>query len=423
MRKTRSRWFVVATFFVFILLHQTDKLLIGPLTTPIMATFGIDEAQMGMVFSGAIAVGAICFPLWGILFDLFKRTRLLALASFIWGATTWLSAIAPTYGLFLASRASTGIDDSCYPGIYNTIADYFEPRERGKINGILQLGQPIGYLLAMVLGIFLLSIIGWRNIFLLTGALGILLSLVIYFFVREPVRGGTEPELAAASHMTEVRFSWKATLKILRKPTLLFLFANSFFGVIPWQVITFWIFRYLETERNYAPERLFLVMAIVVLVLAAGYPIGGILGDYLFRRTPRGRLIVSTTGILLGTLFLFLAITTPVSQRLLFEILLGLTALFMPLAGPNAIATIYDITEPEIRSTANAMMNFLEQLGSVAAPTLAGLIAVRASLGTAILVICTSAWAICLIFIVIAIILVPRDIAALRQELRTRAAG
>jgi len=43
---SRHRWVVVAIFFFFILLHQADKLLIGPLTTPIMETFQINEAQM-----------------------------------------------------------------------------------------------------------------------------------------------------------------------------------------------------------------------------------------------------------------------------------------------------------------------------------------------------------------------------------------
>jgi len=43
------------------------------------------------------------------------------------------------------------------------------------VNGILELAQPIGYLVAMVLGILLLETIGWRNIFFLTGALGVLL--------------------------------------------------------------------------------------------------------------------------------------------------------------------------------------------------------------------------------------------------------
>jgi hypothetical protein len=33
--------------FLFLLLHQADKLLIGPLTSAIMEDFAINEAQMG----------------------------------------------------------------------------------------------------------------------------------------------------------------------------------------------------------------------------------------------------------------------------------------------------------------------------------------------------------------------------------------
>jgi predicted MFS family arabinose efflux permease len=421
MRQSRYRWFVVSTFLVFILLHQADKLLIGPLTTPIMETFGIDEAQMGLVFSGAILVGAICYPLWGLLFDLFRRTRLLALASLIWGSTTWLSAIARSFPFFLATRASTGIDDSCYPGIYNTVADYFEPRKRGRVNGILGLGQPAGYLLGMAIAIFLGASLGWRNVFFITGGVGVVLSAVIFFLVREPARGGSEPEIAASEHKVEFRFSWKTAFGLLKKRSLILLFFNGFFGVFPWQVITFWFFRFLEKERGYASGRMFIFMVVVVLVLAAGYPLGGALGDLLFKRTKRGRLVVSCTGILIGAVLLAAAITRPLSQPIAFEVLVGLAALFMPLAAANAIATIYDVTEPEVRSTANSMLSFMEQIGSATAPAIAGFIAVRASLGTAILGICTSAWAVCFVFMVLAAIFVPRDIVTLRGELKARA--
>ena len=115
-KSNRYRWFVVVVFFIFILLHQADKLLIGPLTTPIMETFRIDEAQMGAVFTGALLVGAVLYPVWGYLYDRYARAKLLALASFLWGSTTWLSAIAPTFPAFLVTRASTGVDDSSYPG-------------------------------------------------------------------------------------------------------------------------------------------------------------------------------------------------------------------------------------------------------------------------------------------------------------------
>ena len=421
MRQSRYRWFVVATFLAFILLHQADKLLIGPLTTPIMETFGIDEARMGLVFSGAVLVGAICYPLWGLLFDLFRRTRLLALASLIWGSTTWLSAIARTFPVFLLTRASTGIDDSSYPGIYNTVADYFEPRKRGRVNGILGLGQPVGYLLGMAIAVFLQNSLGWRNIFFLTGAVGVVLAVMIFFFVREPARGATEPEIAAAGRAVPVRFSWKTAFGLLKKRSLVLLFLNGFFGVFPWQVITFWFFRYLETERSYASGRMFLFMVVVVLLLAAGYPLGGTIGDALFKRSRRGRLFVSCAGVVLGAVFLAAAITRPLSQPLAFEVFVGLAAIFMPLASANVLATVYDVTEPEVRSTANAMLSFMEQIGSAAAPAIAGLIAVRASLGTAILGICTSAWAICLVFLALTAIFVPRDIVTLRRELEARA--
>jgi len=129
----RYRWFVVIIFFVFMLLHQSDKLLIGPLTPAIIAEFNITKTQMGAVLTGALLIGTVLYPIWGYLYDRFDRAPLLALASLIWGSTTWLSAIVKTYPGFLATRASTGIDDSSYPGLYSLIADYFGPKMRGKI--------------------------------------------------------------------------------------------------------------------------------------------------------------------------------------------------------------------------------------------------------------------------------------------------
>ena len=163
--RSRYRWFVFAVFFVFMLLHQSDKLLIGPLTTPIMETFNIDEAKMGAVFTGALLVSAFLYPVWGYLYDRFARAKLLALASAIWGSTTWLSAIAPSYSSFLVSRASTGIDDSSYPGLYSLLADYFGPAIRGKVYGLLQLSQPFGYMLGLIAATLLSGLIGWRAIF------------------------------------------------------------------------------------------------------------------------------------------------------------------------------------------------------------------------------------------------------------------
>ncbi len=419
--RARNRWSVVVIFFLFMLLHQSDKLLIGPLTTPIMETFAIDEVRMGAIFTGAILVAAILYPLWGYLYDRYGRAHLLALASAIWGATTWLSAIAPTYPAFVATRASTGIDDSSYPGLYSLIADYFGPQMRGKIYGLLQLTAPIGYLVGTVLALSLRDVIGWRGVFYITGSLGLIVAVLIFFGVKEAPRGGSEPELAGLEQIGVYRFDRAVALSLLRKPTLLLLFAQGFFGVFPWNVIQSWFFRYLETERGYATNEVLITMVIAVLTLAVGYFAGGAIGDFLFQRNRRGRLLLAMTAVLLGAIFLYATLRTATPDRSRFLVLLSATAFFMPFAAPNVISSIYDITPPEVRSTALAAQYFIEQGGAATATLLAGILAVRSSLGNAILVICVSTWLVCALFFAVAAYLAPRDIAALRSLMRARA--
>jgi MFS family permease len=418
---SKYRWFVVAIFFVFMLLHQSDKLLIGPLTTPIMETFGIDEVKMGAVFTGALLVGAILYPLWGYLYDRYSRSKLLALASLIWGSTTWISAVAPTYPVFLVTRATTGIDDSSYPGIFSLISDYFGPLQRGKVYGLLQLTQPLGYMIGLLTAMLLGGTLGWRSVFYLTGFLGILLAIIIFFGVREAPRGKSEPEMADLDQIQVYRFDKKIALGLFRKKSLLLLFAQGFVGVFPWTVITYWFFRYLETERNYSSDEVLITMAPAILVLAFGYFAGGAIGDFVFKRTPRGRILVAMTGVIMGAILLSLTLNVPIDNQSAFMVLLIATALFMPFASANVISTVYDVTLPEVRSTALAIEAFIENGGAALAPLLAGIIAKNASLHLAILSICVTAWFLGAILLAFTAYLVPNDIDTLRGQMRARA--
>jgi len=415
------RWFVVAIFFSFMLLHQSDKLLIGPLTPKIISEFNITKTQMGAVLTGALIIGTILYPIWGYMYDRYARPKLLALASLIWGSTTWISAIAKTYPAFLVTRASTGIDDSSYPGLYSLVADYFEPKMRGKIYGILQLTQPIGYLLGMILALMVAPSIGWRSVFYITGGFGILLSILIFFGVKEIPRGKSEPELEDLEEIGQYRFSWVQARGVLKKRSMWFIFLQGFAGVFPWNVITYWFFTYLAEERGYNEESILFTMAPIILILAGGYFVGGAIGDWLFKRTLNGRVITSSIGVLMGAIFLFFAINTPIEARTPFFILMSLTAIFMPLSSPNVISTVYDITLPEVRSTALAVEYFIENSGAALAPLLAGFIADRSNLQTSILLICITAWILCFFFYLGALFFVPSDIRSLRQQLKDRA--
>ncbi|GAB4572805.1 MAG: MFS transporter [Anaerolineales bacterium] len=417
-----NRWVVVIIFFFFMLLHQTDKLMIGSLQVQITDDFNISNTQWGLVNSGALIVATVLYPIWGYLYDRYSRTKLLSLASLIWGSTTWLNAIVRSFGGFLATRASTGIDDSSYPGLYTLIADYFGPNLRGKVYGILQLAQPIGYLVGMILALMVAPAIGgWRSVFYITGSLGLVIAVLIFFFVREMPRGKAEPEFENMAEMQTFKFSWAEAKEIFKKKTMWFVFLQGFAGVFPWNVITYFFFAYLEKERGYDANGILFTMAPVILILASGYFIGGALGDFAFKRTNKGRIIVSSIGVLMGALFMYLAITTPIEAKNQFFIFMCLTAIFMPLSSANVIATVYDVTVPEVRSTAQATEYFVENAGAAFAPILTGLIADVYSLQTAILLICTVAWGLCFIFYTGAIFTIDKDSHDLRNQMAERA--
>jgi MFS family permease len=422
---SRYRWFVVGVFFFFMLLHQTDKLMIGSLQVPISETFGIGNREWGFINTGALIVATILYPIWGYLYDRYARAKLLALASLVWGTTTWLSSVVRTYPAFIATRASTGVDDSSYPGLFTLIADYFGPTLRGKVYGILQLAQPIGYLVGMVLALIIAPMIGgWRSVFYITGTLGLVIAGFIYFGVREMPRGKAEPEFEGKEEkeLEHFHFSWKEVGEIFKKKTMWFIFAQGFAGQFPWNVIVYFFFGYLMTERGYDNNSVLVTMAPVILVLASGYFIGGSIGDALFKRTSKGRIIVSSIGVLMGAIFLYLAITTPVDNRTQFFIFMCLTAVFMPLSSANVIATVYDVTVPEVRSTAQSVEYFVENTGAAFAPAVTGVLASTAlGLSNTIIVLCVGAWMICFFLYLGALFTIEKDTQDLRMQMAERA--
>jgi MFS family permease len=423
-KSPRYRWFVVVVFFFFMLLHQTDKLMIGSLQVPVSETFGIGNKEWGFVNTGALIVATLLYPVWGYLYDRYARAKLLALASAIWGATTWLSSVVRTYPAFLATRASTGVDDSSYPGLFTLIADYFEPTLRGKIYGILQLAQPVGYLLGTVLALMIAPLLGgWRSVFYITGSLGLVIAVLIFFGVREMPRGRAEPECKGMDEkaLEHFHFSWQEARQIFKKRTMWFIFAQGFVGNFPWNVIVYFFFGYLMLERGYDNDAVLFTMAPVILILAGGYFLGGSLGDMLFKSTNKGRILVSSVGVIMGAIFFYFAMTTPIEARTPFFVFMCLTAIFMPLSSPNVIATVYDVTVPEVRSTAQATEYFIENTGAAFAPAITGILAEAIGLSQAILLLCVTAWILCFFIYIGALFFIDRDVKFLHLQLEARA--
>ena len=136
------------------------------------------------------------------------------------------------------------------------------------------------------------------------------------------------------------------------------------------------------------------------------------------RRNPfRRRLVVAAIPVAL----MAAALNVPVDNQWLFLLLLGLAAIFIPLADANVVAAVFDVTLPEVRSTASAVESLMESIGAALSPLLIGIVADQMSLKSAFLIICSSAWALCAVFFGVTAYLVPRDIETLHQQLEARA--
>jgi predicted MFS family arabinose efflux permease len=419
-RIPRGAWYAVFVFFLFMVLHNADKFLISPLLTSIQEEFRLTYTQLGTIQTGAAIVAVIFMPVWGYLFDRYARPPLAALASAIWGGTTILSTFSTNYLELAFTRALTGIDNESYSGIYSFLGDSFPPEKRSTAFGVLNTSSAIGALIGTLIGTIVGSALGWRSAFMITGVPGLLLAVLILVTLKDKPRGSTEPELLAVRDRLKDRFKKESLFKVLKRKSMAFLFVQGFFGVFPWQIITYWLFLYMEKIRGFDEESRLLIMMVAILAMVIGNVVAGLVSDWAFRKTLKGRAIFAGVSVAIGLVFFDLTLLTRGGVEL-FLIFGALTGFFIPMAGPAVSASLQDITLPEVRSTTHSIQVFVENAGSAFAPLITGYLADSIGLEWGMVVIITVTWSICAVFLTSAALTLPKDIMWKHAELAERA--
>jgi ACS family hexuronate transporter-like MFS transporter len=385
------RWFVVIILFLFLTFHSADLFIISAVNPQLIEEFKVDYVTMGFLFSISLLIATILYPLWGFLYDKYSRKLLVSLAALIWGSTTWINALSRVFSQFFITRIITTIDDAAPPGVYSLVADYFEPKDRGKAMGVINASSPIGAILGTVIPLMIIDAgLNWRNAFFITGSIGIIMGLIIYFFIKDVPRGTSEPELSGKL-VSDIYKAKLSDLKILLKnKSLLLLYAQGFFGVFPWNAITFWIITYMVMERKLSSELVMIVMVVWLIAMSIGNIIAGYLSDLLFRKTKRGRAMFGAIIVFFSALLIYLTMYSETFESFFFFGVL--TAFEIPMAGPSVSAAITDVTEPELRGSATAYLRFFENIGSSISPALVGIISMGSTLQFSITLISSLTW-------------------------------
>jgi len=364
------RRYVMVLLLIGCTLNFLDRGVINILAEPIKHEFGLKNWQLGMLtgFYFALFYSVLSIPI-GRLADRGHRTRVIALCIGAWSLFTVACGFARSYWQLVAFRLLLGVGEAGgSPTSQALIADYAPKTRRAAAIAFYTLGIPLGSLLGLSLGGLVLDRYGWRVAFIVAGAPGLLLSLIVALTLREPhvTADGQRADPASAPALGPALkeiFS-KRSFILMTLGGAMVSFAN--YASSAWTPSFFF--------RNHAGEIAAMAQASShamgvhlgpagflgpLLGVSAGVAgvvgtlAGGWLTDHYARRNINAYITIQVIFTVLRMPLLALAMIAPgagLSVAALF-----VQALFTGLAGAPAYASIQGLVQPRLRATAAAI--------------------------------------------------------------------
>lgn len=214
-----QRHYALAILTITYVFNFLDRQLLAILLEPIKNEFGVSDTAMGILYGLTFALfyATLAIPV-ARLADKRSRRNILAFAAGLWSTMTLLCGFAANYTQMLLLRIGVAVGEAGgVPPSQSLIVDYYPPEQRTRAMAIFSSGTFVGTLLAMVAGALIAEHYGWRAAFIIIGAPGILLAVLIRFTVKEPKRGAwdniedTDQSIVENSFIDTVKMMWSTS--------------------------------------------------------------------------------------------------------------------------------------------------------------------------------------------------------------------
>lgn len=407
------------TIFVFIALAAFDNIIIGlfpPLFSSISKDLNIKVSALGLVSGINILVTSVSSIYWGYLAGKFNRKKLIITGTIFWSISVFLTSRSNSYTELLIYQIFTGIGLGCIASIgFSVLTDYIPHKFRGMLLSLWGMSQGFGGIAGSIMASLIAPASTWRHPFEVVSIIGLLL-IFMYFFIKEPTLGESEPELQEFikggyeyNYNIEINQIYDIVLK--RSNILLFLQAfciNITTGTLIW-LPTLYISKiqhqgYSTTTSIIASGFLYAIFQLGGLTSAYF----GYLGDKFQMKTYKGRALLTSIFVLIMMPLYILMFYIPMNNLLLpmsnnpmlilFNLLKQIitnpwmTIIFLlsfmassaqSANTPNWLALITDVNLPEHRGTAFSIANLANGLGrtigSAGVGTLLSIVSIHAS--------------------------------------------
>src|SRR5262245_49446593 len=188
------QWYALGVLFVVYVFNFIDRSVLSILLQPIKDELHVSDTALGFLTGFAFAAFYTGFGLpIARLADKGVRRNILVTCLAIWSAMTALCGFAQNFLHLLLARIGVAVGEAGgSPPSHSMISDMFPQHRRATALGIYALGIPVGSMIGYLAGGWINDALSWRQAFMLVGAPGLLLALVVRFTLREPPRGMSE---------------------------------------------------------------------------------------------------------------------------------------------------------------------------------------------------------------------------------------
>jgi ACS family hexuronate transporter-like MFS transporter len=183
-------WVAIGLFMLVSTINFIDRQLLAAVAPSVKSEFHLSNAQYGGIVAAFSLSYAFATPVVGALIDRVGLNIGIAISFLIWSFASIATGFTQTIRGLLACRITLGIgESSALPCAGKAGAMYLDPAELGLAGGFGSAAVTLGSVAAPLIVVGIMPLYGWRAVFVVAGALGLVwLPLWLFTSKRVPPR-------------------------------------------------------------------------------------------------------------------------------------------------------------------------------------------------------------------------------------------
>lgn len=246
----KRRWYIVATIFIAIICNYLDRQLLSILKPTIKDAFEIGDDGYAHIVNVFMICYAVMYPITGWLVDKFGPKKVMFIGIIGWSIACIGGGLSTNVEQFTFFRGLLGLaEPTIFSGQVVAVTLWFSGKQRATVNSLCAAGGSIGTVCAPILIAWLSTMLVWHDIFIIAGAVGIVIGLLWWVIYKEPpaeILAVTQAE-NKANNTDENHFSWK---QLWSTKTLWGCILIRFVSDPVWYFCLFWLPGYLQEDSG-----------------------------------------------------------------------------------------------------------------------------------------------------------------------------